>query len=188
MVALIVVAGLALVFLPQIATGVIARLTANLDLEDFSVKVEEVRWNEARLTGLAAANPGWRARAGTVVVEYNPWDLLDGTVRKMTLHDLELAVSKPAPATGPGPDPGPDEKASSFAWLHRLPEAFANCPGLSAPAARLTVSRGEASIVETFDLALLQESTRRLSFSLTSARQALVVDLETAPARSTLTV
>ncbi len=195
----VILVGVGLLFLPQIATGVIAQLTDDLDLQQFEVEVVEVGWNEATLTDLAAADGNWQAHASTIVVRYAPWDLLRGKVQSLILEDLRLDLAPKAssenrpplnPPKGDGATAGdPDHRgATSFAWLHTLSEALSKCPRITAPHTQLTVSRDATPIRMSFDLDLRREGSGVLHLTIDEEAQSLSATLNPIPTGSSLAI
>ena len=165
----VVLIGVTLLFLPQIATRVLTRLTAGLELEQFETEVEEVGWNTATLSTLSAGNPGWKAEADGVLVRYSPWDLLRGQIQSLSFDQLRIEITQDAPSPETPPDEQPASKASAadtpsptdenpFAWLHTLPETLAACPRMEAPQARLLSKRGTQQVQQTVDLTVQLDS------------------------------
>ncbi len=85
----------------EFATKVIAQLTDDIDLETFEVQVSDVSWHSATLTDLTASDPGWRATAPRLSVKYSPFQLFNGKVSSLTLHDLKLEILTEASSETP---------------------------------------------------------------------------------------
>ncbi len=189
---LVIIFAPALLLLPQIATKVIAQLTGDIDLETFEIEVSDVSWRSATLVNLTASDPGWRATAPRLTIEYHPWDLLSGQLNSLTLHNLniELIDQNTTVEDEPGTDdPGTDDPTSpTNHWISQLPAQLAACPRVFAPEANLTYSGAKISFHKFFDLDLRQLNNLEATAELTFKKRHLKVALTTTEITSTLTL
>ncbi len=134
---LLILAGAAWYFLPQIAERVMHKMLAEANLQRADFKIRKITWNSATLEKISLADESSSLRAEEMRVEYAPLNLFDGRVGKITLSKTDCDLVLPEK---------PDEEKSKtleIPWITDVPGLVERIGILQAKSLTLNVKRGE---------------------------------------------
>jgi len=160
---LLVVAGW--FYLPVIAERVITKIIADAGLDKSELRVNQIGWNEATIEDISLADDGWKIELKQAHIHYNPFDLLKGKTKDITLNGLKITANlenENPPETDPN-------KPSGLAIIHTLPASLESIGTIDIHQAELTLLRGDKSLTRRIDVQLDHSISGEITTTLTSS-------------------
>ena len=156
--------------LPTLVERVICSKMESLGLNDARLSVQKVGLSSATIELVSVSDKSWSLSANRVLVNYAPFDLIDGKLEEILIEGMEVVLKLP----------DIDRAGSNYelCWLHDIPAVLENLGLLRAHRVTLNLERGAYSMARVIDVEVASHSGKEALAVVSATDFKLQLDLQ----------